>query len=686
MDMDLSINPDAHGKEIEKLTFKTKHQNQCGSNEHGVDITDRKSCELCGKEYRQQIIDSNPHDVKSEISYSYCSCSIAYEEDVQIKKTTEKDSRKFKCAECGKAFKFKHHLKEHIRIHSGEKPYECSKCKRRFSHSGSYSSHLNNRKCFPIDNVTPVDSSPMLSRSSHNMKRKGERLNDQYSSPPGFHDQSVRNWLIYSPVSGSLTKPHIAWLNGDSNCLDGSTDRLSTDMKLGTLNTNLHEAPDPWYFGSAWCSNLQHIQVHDNGWSGNNVKQFATPFPVCLQRPRVMTSDIHYAMYPPEALVLGHQRQDSMIKNNTILSTMFQREFHKDNLLESLQNGSVWSPGVSPRKCLLTNSHSSVERHLKVKNAIGRDQSLLPTFANVHEIEEQAGLSSVCDRSWQTLPNLSKHIFSPCNTNQQVPQTEPLDLSLPKLCRRSPTPTAFDTGSIKDGNCKYKKSKSVQLDTIPSMRCNEPQSEAVELSCIFPSVLHSIIQSHHSIHHASHNFHGLPLYPLVNYLYGNKYPEMTSLKEDLISPGRLFKSASEEDDKSTIRRKLQKTENGLYGCDQCNKTFQKSSSLLRHKYEHTGSRPHQCTVCPKAFKHKHHLIEHVRLHSGEKPYCCDKCGKRFSHSGSFSQHMNHRYSYCRKDLTDLSENSQIVWEENTTDDKNHLNMQTNEEPEATGEH
>ncbi|VDL75098.1 unnamed protein product [Nippostrongylus brasiliensis] len=36
--------------------------------------------------------------------------------------------RKFKCPECGKAFKFKHHLKEHIRIHSGEKPFEVSRC------------------------------------------------------------------------------------------------------------------------------------------------------------------------------------------------------------------------------------------------------------------------------------------------------------------------------------------------------------------------------------------------------------------------------------------------------------------------------------------------------------------------------------------------------------------------------
>ncbi|CAN9502788.1 unnamed protein product [Ophioblennius macclurei] len=95
--------------------------------------------------------------------------------------------------------------------------------------------------------------------------------------------------------------------------------------------------------------------------------------------------------------------------------------------------------------------------------------------------------------------------------------------------------------------------------------------------------------------------------------------------------------------------KKRRLENGVYPCDLCSKVFQKGSSLLRHKYEHTGKRPHECSICKKAFKHKHHLIEHSRLHSGEKPYQCDKCGKRFSHSGSYSQHMNHRYSYCNKE-------------------------------------
>lgn len=59
--------------------------------------------------------------------------------------------RKFKCPECGKAFKFKHHLKEHVRIHSGEKPFECSNCGKRFSHSGSYSSHMTSKKCWVVN-------------------------------------------------------------------------------------------------------------------------------------------------------------------------------------------------------------------------------------------------------------------------------------------------------------------------------------------------------------------------------------------------------------------------------------------------------------------------------------------------------------------------------------------------------
>ncbi|KAI3369903.1 hypothetical protein L3Q82_024714, partial [Scortum barcoo] len=656
------------------------------------------------------------------------------------------ETRKFKCLQCGKAFKYKHHLKEHLRIHSGEKPYECSNCKKRFSHSGSYSSHLSSKKCLNGGGNTGVASgafnghsqssyhhsfptspsagggkngtdkgSPMASQAQDNTRPLGRvpedphqlSLQDPNHNPTGFlrasdlsrlWDPSAELSLRASILKGTTLLPYLHSGTKFEQMLQEMLQRgvkKDEEMDRGG-GAAMEEGRRVIYNGGGPDAKASPDRKREavrsgegeRGVLGMTCRWCSQLFPnvaVLLQHERYLCKMNREGVEVSEGLRSKDHPSSPLFFPRSALQPENSKPSEVTNGLSenksSLQKPSwqsvpqqllvaMHSPPQPHHDALSSRAYWSSQEKGSPSQPINRSAKL--SSPRVRRRVPSSGFGSpVCLDLTSCPPELS----SPQNqTSCPWSQSEPLDLSLPK-------PLSDQEGRNKavNGNSAREERRDLGAQQLkrPSPTSHLPLHHHPVYSGagapVFPGALYNgfPIFNQSGLGLSGHDGitaipFGQPanspgfLSPMAYLMEADTeatlkkiHQERQALMGEVFSRGALdYLSLMDEGldgEGGPGRKRLKKTDEGLYACDICEKTFQKSSSLLRHKYEHTGKRPHECKICNKAFKHKHHLIEHSRLHSGEKPYQCDKCGKRFSHSGSYSQHMNHRYAYCSKD-------------------------------------
>ena len=496
-------------------------------------------------------------------------------------------------------------LQEHIRIHTGDKPFECNYCHKRFSHSGSYSSHMTSKKCqsssalgigdrFKVQSPHLGESSPQNSEVTTNVIKQEHNVQSQHtfanqlSNNEESDDESRENRVDVTSSQSPVQGPNLqSLLFPPGNVLASGLNPYILSSSLSSMTQMLQKTDNR--LGPASLPGLQSSSS-----PASLLSSLPKPPSEAHRRP-AMTDALQENLGKLTGANLLGQEADNLRLILESVNLAVTRRLLEDNLLRwgGMLPGQGWGErlgGSRHNSCdsdgnmsdtdtesfylddkseAMDTSASGGEKKSRVRSLISDEQlSVLKSYYNVNQMPRREELMQIAEAIGHPY-KVVKVWFQ----NSRAKDRREGKLSQPSSVVKYPTPPPSTASS--------QLVISPVASPVPGIK-REPRELPLDLTTrcqLSPSVTP-------------------PPLVVAEDRDDKQSPAITAARAETIARENFEQLIREKlislvPDVEIARTQPKKTEEaeeerGVYNCDQCDKTFTKKSSITRHKYEHSG--------------------------------------------------------------------------------------------------